>query len=77
LLQGGKVSNEKEELPVSIDGFESRADLEFKIVDLQSQIKQAIASKDFKAASSLQPMLDGREKLRKHFPSVEELQMRV
>ena len=53
----------KEEVPVSIDGFESRADLECEIVDLQSQIKQAIARKDFKEASSLQSMLDGREKL--------------
>ena len=64
-----------EELPVSIDGFESRAsDLERKIVDLQSQIKQAIARKDVKEASTLQSMLDGREKLGEHFPSVKELQ---
>ena len=55
--------NVEEELPVSIDGFESRVDLERKIVDLQSQIKQAIARKYFKEASSLQSILDGREKL--------------
>ena len=69
--------NVKEELPISMDGFESRADLEREIVDLQSQIKQAVARKDFKEASSLQSMLDGREKLREHFPSVKELQAQV
>jgi myosin heavy subunit len=73
----GKVSNEKEELTVSIDGFKSCADLERKIVDLQSQIKQAIARKDFKEASSLQSILDGHKKLQENFLSVEELQMRV
>ena len=35
------------ELPVSIDGFESRADLDRKIVDLRSQMKQAIARIEF------------------------------
>ena len=60
--------NVKEELPVSIDGFESRAsDLERERVDLQSQMKQAIARKDFNEASSLHSMLDEREKLREHF----------
>jgi len=67
--------NVKEELPVSSDGFESRADLEREKVDLRSQIKQAIARIDFKEASFLQSMLDGREKLREHFPSVKELQV--
>ena len=51
----------KEELPVSIDGFESRADLERGIVDLQNQIKQATARKAFKPviciASGIGPSL--------------------
>ena len=58
-----------------MDSNQSRADLECEIDDLQSQIKQAIARIDFKEASSLQSMLDERDKRREHFPSVKELQV--
>ena len=69
--------NVKEEVAVSIDGLESRADLESGIVDLQSQIKEAIAKNDFKEMSSLQSMLDGTDKLREHFLSLKELEAQV
>jgi CBS domain-containing protein len=55
-------------------GFESRAQLELEISDLSVQIKKAVESKNFTKASSLQHVLDERERLRKLFPSAEELQ---
>jgi signal-transduction protein with cAMP-binding, CBS, and nucleotidyltransferase domain len=57
--------------------FTCRADLEVAISDLQEKVKQAIESKDFSGASSLQSTLDETEKLRATFPSVDELESRL
>lgn len=61
-------------LNVSIDGIESRAELEEEIASMHSQVDEAIARKNFKLASDLQSKVDEKEKLRSFFPSLEELE---
>ena len=58
-------------------GFESRAQLEQEISELSIQIDAAIASRDFVKASSLQHVMEEREKLRPLFPSMDELQSQL
>ena len=63
-----------EALNISIDGIDSRADLESELTALHDQVEEAISKKDFRLASELQSKIDDKEKLRIFFPSVEELE---
>ena len=63
----------EETLYVSIDGIDSRADLEKELISLHSQIKAAISNSNFQLASELQTKIGTKEKLRSFFPSVDEL----
>ena len=63
-----------EALNISIDGIDSRADLESELTALHDQVEEAISKKDFQLASELQSKIDDKEKLRIFFPSVEELE---
>ena len=77
-VDSGEESNDEdsveEEAETSIDGIESRSDLEQEIASLQSQVEAAISQKDFKKASELQIVVEEREQLRKFFPSLGELE---
>ena len=61
-------------LKVSVEGIDSRDDLEEKIASLHAQVEDAIAKKDFKAASKLQASIEENEALRSMFPSIDELE---
>ena len=63
-----------EALNISIDGIDSREDLESELTALHDQVEEAISKKDFQLASELQSKIDDKEKLRIFFPSVEELE---
>lgn len=70
----GSHESAGEDVKRSAFGFESRAQLEQEIADLSTQIAKAISQKNFSQASSLQSLLDEREKLRPLFPSVREIE---
>ena len=68
---------EEQSTSLSIDGIESRVDLEKELQSLHEKVDLAISKKDFQAASKLQAQIDEREKLRSMFPSLEELEKRL
>eukprot|EP00536_Pseudo-nitzschia_multiseries_P009825 jgi/Psemu1/325787/estExt_fgenesh1_pg.C_2860002 len=76
-VDSSERTEEDEGLNMSIDGIESRVDLEKELKDLHSQVDEAISKKDFQLASELQTKIDEREKLRLFFPSLEELEERL
>ena len=63
-----------EEVAMHVMGFSSRAQLEDEIRSLTKQVEDAIGSKDFAKASTLQESIHEREALRKVFPTAEELE---
>ena len=68
------LTEDKEEVTF---GFGSRTELEEEIFEIAEQIKNAIHTKDFAKASSLQQVLDAHESLRQLFPSLEELSTKL
>jgi len=57
--------------------YSSRADLEADICALQKRVDEAIASKSFKDASTLQKDLDDLESLREKYPTVAEMGVKL
>ena len=58
----------------TIDGIESRSDLERGISLIHNDVEKAIAARDYKKASELQVKVEELEKLRLYFPSLEDLE---
>ena len=57
--------------------FDSRADLEVAIGEMQQKVKDAISNKQFDKASNYQAELDELEDLRPTLPSIEELEKQL